>query len=1157
MALIDFNTSYIRVKDFTGREVLSTYAFEQTPLTFCVDTTLSQLVSSTSFVSSLCSYTLTNYIPDLNDYSNIKIRWDFGDNTYQISPTAVHAYKYPGEYKVSVFLLNEEGKSFKSTYEATVYIENLINDEVKFETPTNLIVDIPAGRLSDNLILNRTNSYQSYNILSASNYTFNLYASGTGSFFYAVKNYYNDKWAHLKKFYKFVQKQQIGDVIQDVIVDKIQSTNEEIYYKINNNSLVRCSKEDSGSFLAGTSGVANFYFTDDSNKNNTSDSAPILIFAELDLSKVYDYYGYKFKIYDNIYPLELSYLNYAPAILPIIKTRYNPAASLTITSNGLDGEGAEIIETFNIDKICYANTKIPFVIKLKDQNNFTTKSYPYLPASNTQTLSSYYFKLALVDSNNTVVPSVSFYKTDFEEEIFNSGGFWKGYLITDSTVLSAKLSACVYIDDIPNFEQDTAFIFYSQPYTEYIARYYKSANYTSCSDKNDSFNVMYDFLNVDSRSILTITQIPSSNSSAEDYCALLADTDTDRILKIDFYGNILNTIVLSACIFTDSYADYVFNFANAFGSASPVSIALDSQNNYYVACFDSGFVLKFDGLLDKVVRIFNPPSNTFATSASYISLSGFTGELLSLPSSVDVDKNDNLLICYSHPLSNYITKFNTAGDTVAAYNFPKFCSPQKVIVDRNNDIWVTVQNLSTNPVDINSRNDFVYKFNNNLVPYNGIPLSGFHLPTDITVDGSQNCWVSHGTRQCSKILNNLSEVYTFNIGSIFNTTNYIQSIEGISCNSENDIVVINNYDRKIYFVPAEITTQPDISTLETINLSSAPTNFATYPFSAFYDSKYQADGDFLGFNWINKFYYFNSNTRLISGTSQNFNIYPSTGYNLAFLKNENFDAEKYYESLALMETLQDKPGFFKKFLGAIAGDYNANLNSVILKKIYSTIANYNDNISDIEVCTADALKSKCDMFDVEYDLFSYPLPPTMRRIIDILSIKRNKLFGVKNKSNYNFNSTENIGDLMYVQTDTFSGSEILLAKEKFSGFIKPVNTTLITGVSSSDTLQLSGINYYWGWGLVLPTDLSGIAVSDYYEFYRLIQTPLSAQEIFDSYLDYNNPNTTITFSDSGYDVWYGKSGIIDQNIAYTFAKGLNLFTNNTEELSASYVSIAY
>ena len=73
MALIDFNTSYIRVKDFTGREVLSTYAFEQTPLTFCVDTTLSQLVSSTSFVSSLCSYTLTNYIPDLNDYSNIKI----------------------------------------------------------------------------------------------------------------------------------------------------------------------------------------------------------------------------------------------------------------------------------------------------------------------------------------------------------------------------------------------------------------------------------------------------------------------------------------------------------------------------------------------------------------------------------------------------------------------------------------------------------------------------------------------------------------------------------------------------------------------------------------------------------------------------------------------------------------------------------------------------------------------------------------------------------------------------------------------------------------------------------------------------------------------------------------------------------------------------
>jgi hypothetical protein len=1156
MALIDFNTSYIRVKDFTGREVLSTYALEQTPLTFYVDTTLSKLISSTSYVSSLCSYTFTTYIPDNNDYSNVKIRWDFGDDTYQIAPTAVHTYKYPGEYKVSVYLLNEDGKSFKSTYEATINIVNLIEDKINFQAPSNLIVDIPAGRLSDKLTLERKNSYQSYNILSATGYTFSLYASGTGSYYYSVKNYYKDKWAHLKKFYKFVEKQQIGDVLQDVIVDKIKSTNEEIYYKISNNNLVRCTKEDGGSFLVGTSGIAEFFFTDDSNKNNTSDSGPVLIFAELDLSRAYDYYGYKFQEYDYLAPLELSYLNYAPAVLPIIKTRYNPAASLTITTNGLDGEGTETIDTFNIDKISYANTKIPFVLKLKDQDNYTTKSYPYLSALQTGTLSSYYFKLALIDNNNTVVPSVSFYKTNFEDEIFDSGGFWKGYLITDSTVLSAKLSATVYIDDIPNFEQDTAFIFYSQPYTKYLARYYKSANYTGCSDKTDKFNTIYDFLDIDSRSVLTITQIPSSNSTEEDYCSLLADTDTDRILKIDFNGTILNTIVLSACIFTDGYADYTFNFANAYGSVSPVSIALDSENNYYVACFDSGYVLKFDSISNKVVKIYGSPSNTFTTSANYVSLSGFVGELLALPSCVETDKNDNLLVCYSHPLLNYITKFNTLGDTVVTYNFPKFFSPQKIIVDRNNDIWVTVQNLSTNPTNINNRNDLVYKFNNNLIPYNGVPLSGFNLPTDITVDGSQNCWVSHGTTKLSKITNDLSNVYTFNIGSIFNTTSYIQSIEGISCNSENDIVVVNNYDRKIYFVPAEITTQPDVSSLVTVNLSSAPTNFVTYPLSAFYDSKYQADGDFLGFNWINKFYYFSSNKKYITGTSQNFNIYPASGYNLAFLKNENFDGEKYYESLALMETLQDKPGFFKNFLGTIVGDYKANLNDVLLKKIYSTIANFTNNIADVEVCTVESLKSKCDMFDVEYDQFSYPIPPSMRRIIDIMSIKRNTLFGVKNKSNYNFNLTENIGSLIDIRSSTFSGSEILLAKEKFSGFIKPVNTTLIEGISTYNIIPLSTFNYDWGWGLVVPKELSGTDINEYYEFYRLIQTPLSSQVVFDNYLDFNNPNTTITFSDTGFDIWYGKNGIIDENIAFTFTKGLNLFTNNTAELSSSYVSIS-
>ena len=136
MALINTNELYIKVFDHTGTPTLSTYALLQTPLTFVPDYSIVQLLSSVSFVSSLTSYTNTFYIPDTNDYSNIKIRWDFGDGTYQISPTGVHAYKYPGQYEVRLYLINENGESFKNNFVANVNVYNFLKDEWNFSPYT-------------------------------------------------------------------------------------------------------------------------------------------------------------------------------------------------------------------------------------------------------------------------------------------------------------------------------------------------------------------------------------------------------------------------------------------------------------------------------------------------------------------------------------------------------------------------------------------------------------------------------------------------------------------------------------------------------------------------------------------------------------------------------------------------------------------------------------------------------------------------------------------------------------------------------------------------------------------------------------------------------------------------------------------------------------
>jgi len=1150
MALINTNTVGIDVYDYTGKKTLSAYALAETPLTFVPNFTLNELVSSVSYVSSLCSYTLTFNIPDPNDYSNVKIRWDFndGDGNYFIGPTAVHAFKYPGEYKVNVYLINQDGESYRTVLEATVNIYNYLQDEIAFERPLDFVIDIPAGRLSDKITLKRINSYQTYNMLSGDSYTFYLYASGTGSYYYDVENYYKDKWGHLKKFYKFIRKIQVGDVVQDEIIDKIPSSTTKLYVRKTPFGLVSCDEKDEDAIFVGTSGYADFYYTDDSNKNNVTDAPPIIIFAALDTSKFYDFLGYKEQLYNYNIPLELSYINFAPAVLPIIKTRYNPAALLTITSNGLDGEGTEIIESFDIAKLSYANTKIPYVVKLKDQLNFTTKSYPYLSSTNTIPTSSYYIKTILVDETGTEVPSVSFYSTDFEKEIFKSGGFYRGYFICPTTVLNARLSSIAYINDIPNFEEDTIFFLYSQPYTEYIGKYYSNYFYSGCRERPSVINKIYEFVNTDDhRSVFSITQVPSSNRVNEfDYSYWVTDIDTDKLLKFDYTGSILNTISLSAVTSGYSTSTSVLttsvNFFNAWNSAAPSCVALDRDNNIWVTLFDSGSVIKLngDGYLQRVIP--PPATNTYISSSDYGTYYGFAGENSVTPSYVDINKENEIYVVYSNPIYPALLKYSSNGSLLSTYMFNIFSeSPQKVIVDRNNDIWVTVLNENQDKTDIISRNDKVYKLDKDLNLL--FTISGISYPGDITVDGNQNLWVSTGKNNLTKINNNGTDVLTIQVGSYFNLSDYVQSIEGISCNSQNQILAINNTDLKVYFVDGETISQPTISSIPSIDLVSAPNNFFFYPLSNFYDSKYQADGDFLGFKWINKFFYFSKNTRYITGTSKSFNILPVSGYNLIYKDNESFDGTKFYKDLALMQTLQDKPKFFDEFLGTIVGNEISDVNSALLSKIFEKISNFNDNISDVDTCNIESLISKCEMFDVVFKNFGYPYPPGLRRVLDVCSIAKNKLTGTKNTSQSLFRTGENLGDQLDIYTSTFSASEYIVAREKFSGKYTLVNTTIPNGYVSTDVIYLSSVNYYWGWNLVIPQSLSGLEVGAFYEFYRYKQD--ENNPIYDNLIDYESKRSNLTYNLSTFNDWYGNDGVIDQNIMYTLLKGLRLFTSAT------------
>ena len=95
---------------------------------------------------------------------------------------------------------------------------------------------------------------------------------------------------------------------------------------------------------------------------------------------------------------------------------------------------------------------------------------------------------------------------------------------------------------------------------------------------------------------------------------------------------------------------------------------------------------------------------------------------------------------------------------------------------------------------------------------------------------------------------------------------------------------------------------------------------------------------------------------------------------------------------------------------------------------------------------------------------------------------------------------------------------------------------------------LSGVNYYWGWGLVTGTrSQSGIEIEPYYIFYKF--RPKNLDEMVDGVIDFKNSLTTLRPTASSYQDWVKFGGVMDNILARAMYNGLGMFSlNNTEEM---------
>ena len=209
------------------------------------------------------------------------------------------------------------------------------------------------------------------------------------------------------------------------------------------------------------------------------------------------------------------------------------------------------------------------------------------------------------------------------------------------------------------------------------------------------------------------------------------------------------------------------------------------------------------------------------------------------------------------------------------------------------------------------------------------------------------------------------------------------------------------------------------------------------------------------------------------------------------------------------------------------------------------------------------------MYEMDIQLYNLNYPPTLKRVMDICSIKQSKLYGtfdyITNTfdmyTNYtNKDTRKNLGSEVDFKSYMISPGQTLVAYEKFSKKYTPITTSfplsgqidesdniIDTGMDHSlvqnetEQYPLSAYSPTWGWRLVAPLTTTGIDILNYYSFYTYNET-VTADQI-EGVINWTDPHTTLTSETTSYDDWAKDTGILDNIMEHQLRVGLNLFNS--------------
>jgi len=288
----------------------------------------------------------------------------------------------------------------------------------------------------------------------------------------------------------------------------------------------------------------------------------------------------------------------------------------------------------------------------------------------------------------------------------------------------------------------------------------------------------------------------------------------------------------------------------------------------------------------------------------------------------------------------------------------------------------------------------------------------------------------------------------------------------------------------------------------------------------------------------------------LTAYSDTFNIHPNTGVYDVRKVGEDNDQMQNYKDLIYQEVLLDKPSFFDKVLGQAVGSKNSSAETLGIKA-YEKTHNFVANTTDPDYCNLKALVSMFKSLDINFEDYNQQFPPSLTRLVDILSVSPSRQINKINQFQSNFDDKgftsksvfgKNKGDLLPFDTSilyTGDDSKYILTYEKFSENYTLVNTNILSASEvdfrTTNSYALSSWNDTWGWGLIVPPNTRGSDILDFYEFYNYDNTIDGT--IIEDFIDYNNYNCTYLQAVTAYSQVMDKDGIADSLLQH------NLYTN--------------